>query len=138
MTTPVTGVFRGLWTTATLYSPGDVVISNGVEYTCRVAHTSGSTFSGQGTNWLSAADLEVSEAGAAAKLGVATLSGGTVVVSTTAVTASSRVFLTAQTSGAGAGALRVSARTAGTSFTITSTSGTDTSVVAWMIVEPLT
>jgi hypothetical protein len=79
--------------------------------------------------------LQIKE-GTNAKMGTATLSGGTVVVNTTAVTASSRIFLTAQTTGAAPGALRVSARTAGTSFTITSTSGTDTSVVAWMLVEP--
>lgn len=74
--------------------------------------------------------------GTNAKMGVATLSAGTVTVSTTAVTANSRIFLTAQTSGAAPGALRVSARTAGTSFTITSTSGTDTSQVAWLLIEP--
>jgi hypothetical protein len=70
------------------------------------------------------------------RVGTATLAAGTVTVSTTAVTANSRIFLTAQTTGGTPGALRVSARTAGTSFTITSTSGTDTSQVAWMIVEP--
>jgi hypothetical protein len=74
--------------------------------------------------------------GTNAKMGLATLAAGTVVVSTTAVTATSRIFLTAQTTGGTAGALRVSARTAGTSFTITSTSATDTSTVAWMIVNP--
>jgi hypothetical protein len=79
--------------------------------------------------------LQIAE-GSNAKMGTATLSAGTVVVSTTAVTANSRIYLTAQTSGAAPGALRVSARTAGTSFTITSTSGTDTSSVAWLIVEP--
>jgi hypothetical protein len=74
--------------------------------------------------------------GTNARMGLATLAAGTVVVATTKVTANSRIFLTAQTSGAAPGALRVSARTAGTSFTITSTSGTDTSTVAWLIMEP--
>lgn len=74
--------------------------------------------------------------GANARMGAATLVAGTVVVNTTAVTANSRIQLTAQTTGGGPGALRVSARTAGTSFTITSTSGTDTSLVAWEIKEP--
>lgn len=74
--------------------------------------------------------------GANAKMGTAVLVGGTVVVNTTAVTANSRIFLTAQTTGAAPGALRVSAVTAGTSFTITSTSATDTSTVAWIIFEP--
>lgn len=74
--------------------------------------------------------------GANATMGTATLAAGTVVVNTTKVTANSRIFLTAQTTGAAPGALRVSARTAGTSFTVTSTSATDTSTFAWLIIEP--
>lgn len=66
----------------------------------------------------------------------AAMTAGSIVVSTTKVTANSRIFLTAQNTGGTAGALRISARTPGTSFTITSTSGTDTSTVAWWIVEP--
>lgn len=74
--------------------------------------------------------------GTNAKMGVATLVAGTVTVSNTSVTANSRIFLTTQSVGGTAGFLVVSARTAGTSFTILSSSNTDTSVVAWMIVEP--
>lgn len=76
--------------------------------------------------------------GSNAKMGTATLVAGTVVVSTTAVTANSRIFLTAQSLGTvtvGQG-LAVSARTAGTSFTITSGNAVDTSVVGWLIFEP--
>lgn len=80
--------------------------------------------------------LQVKE-GSNAKMGLATLTAGSVVVSTTAVTANSRIFITEQATGGTPGFVRVSARTAGTSFTITSSSGTDTSTVAWMIVEPL-
>jgi hypothetical protein len=69
-------------------------------------------------------------------MGRSTLVGGTVVVSTTAVTATSEIFLTCQTPGGTPGFLRVSARSASTSFTILSSSGSDTSVVGWMIVEP--
>ncbi len=71
-------------------------------------------------------------------MGVATLVGGTVVVSTTAVTANSRIFLTTQSLGtvAVASALAVTARTGATSFTITASAPTDTSVIAWMLVEP--
>lgn len=79
--------------------------------------------------------LKIKE-GANAAMGTATLAGGTATVSTTKITASSRVFLTAQSTGGTPGALRVSARTAGTSFTITSSSGTDTSTVGWLIMEP--
>ncbi len=68
--------------------------------------------------------------------GVVTLVDGTATVTTTGVTANSRIFLTAQTTGAAPGALYISARTASTSFTITSTSGTDTSVVAYEVFEP--
>ena len=76
--------------------------------------------------------------GSNATMGVATLVGGTVTVSTTKVTANSRIQLTPQTLGTilrpvGVG---VTARTAGTSFTITSMDITDTSDVAWVIYEP--
>lgn len=67
---------------------------------------------------------------------MATLAAGTVTVNNTSVTAVSRIFLTSQQDGGTPGTPRVSSRVAGTSFTITSTGVTDTSVVAWMIVEP--
>lgn len=74
--------------------------------------------------------------GSNAKMGTATLVAGAVTVSNTSVTANSRIFLTSNVDGGTPGFLRVSARTASTSFTITSSSGTDTSTVAWLIVEP--
>lgn len=74
--------------------------------------------------------------GSNAKQGTATLTAGSVVVSNTSVTANSRILLTSQVDGGTPGFLRVSARTAGTSFTITSSSGTDTSTVAYQIFEP--
>lgn len=70
------------------------------------------------------------------RMGQSVLSGGTVVVSNTSVTANTRIFLShANTSGA-LGHLYISARTAATSFTITSSSGTDTSTVNWLLIEP--
>ncbi|MFQ5591944.1 MAG: hypothetical protein ACE5HE_12330 [Phycisphaerae bacterium] len=69
-------------------------------------------------------------------MGAATLTAGSVTVSTTKVTASSRIFLTGQNSSGTAGFLRVSSRSAGTSFTITSSSGSDTRSVAWLLLEP--
>jgi hypothetical protein len=72
----------------------------------------------------------------AGRSGTVTLTAGAATVTTSLVTANSQIFLTAQNTGGTPGTLRVSARTAGTSFTITSSSGTDTSLVAWMIVEP--
>jgi hypothetical protein len=76
--------------------------------------------------------------GTNATMGVATLVAGTVTVSTTKVTANSRIFLTRQTTAGTLGtSVDVTARTAGTSFTITSNGSVlDTSDVAWMIVEP--
>lgn len=74
--------------------------------------------------------------GTNAVMGSVTLVGGSAVVATTAVTASSRIQLTGNVDGGTPGWLRVSTRTAGTSFTITSSSGTDTSTVAWLLVEP--
>ena len=60
--------------------------------------------------------------GANAKMGTATLNGTTAVtISTTAVTAGSRIFLTIQQPGGTVGSPYVSARTAGTSFQIKST-----------------
>lgn len=80
--------------------------------------------------------LQVAE-GSNAKMGTATLNGTTgVVVSTTAVTATSRIFLTPQAGVTNAGFLSVLTRTAGTSFTIASSNAADARTVAWMIIEP--
>lgn len=68
--------------------------------------------------------------------GRATLVAGTVTVADTNVTASSDIQLTSNADGGTPGWLRVSARVAGASFTITSSSGTDTSSVAWLLIEP--
>lgn len=74
--------------------------------------------------------------GSNAKQGIATLVAGAVTVSNSNITANSRIFLTSQIDGGTPGFIRVSARVAGTSFTITSSSGTDTSTVAYEIFEP--
>lgn len=74
--------------------------------------------------------------GTNAKMGTAVLVAGAVVVNTTAVTATSRIFLTSNADGGTPGFQRVSARTASTSFTITSSNGADTSTVAWILFEP--
>lgn len=81
--------------------------------------------------------LKIAE-GSNARLGTSAMSGGTVVVANTSVTSTTRIFLTKQESGTpvALGSVRVSARTAGTSFTISSDNVLDTSTVAWMLVEP--
>jgi hypothetical protein len=68
--------------------------------------------------------------------GVATLVAGTVTVSQSSVTANTRIMLTSNGGGTTPGVLRVNTRSAGTSFTITSSIATDTDVVAWMMIEP--
>jgi hypothetical protein len=79
--------------------------------------------------------LRVAE-GANAKQGTATLVAGSKVVANTSVTANSRIFLTSNADGGTPGFVRVSARTAGTSFTITSSNAADTSTIAYEIFEP--
>jgi len=79
--------------------------------------------------------LQIKE-GTNAKQGTATLVAGTVTVNDTAVTSNSRIFLTTQSPGGTVGTPYVSARTAGTSFTITSTSSSDTSTIGYEIFEP--
>jgi hypothetical protein len=74
--------------------------------------------------------------GVNSKMDVATLVAGTVTIANTSITANSRVFAFCQTPGGTPGFLRCSARSAGVNYTILSSSGTDTSVIAVMIVEP--
>jgi hypothetical protein len=75
--------------------------------------------------------------GTNATMGTATANGTTAVtVSTTKVTASSRIFLTCNNPNGGIpGVEYVNARTAGTSFDIKSSVG-DTCIVSWIIIEP--
>jgi hypothetical protein len=92
---------------------------------------------------VSSADLVVNtvgnglqiKSGTHGRIGTAVLVGGTVTVANTSVTATTRIFLTSNTDGGTPGWLRVSAKVNGTSFTITSSSGTDTSTVAWVLIE---
>ncbi len=77
--------------------------------------------------------------GTNAMLGIATLVLGTATVSTTKVTANSRIFLGVESLGTIASpvAIAVTARNVGTDFTITSANLTDTSVISWIIIEPI-
>lgn len=70
------------------------------------------------------------------RMGQAVLVAGTVVVSNTSVTANTRIFLSHANTGGTLGHLYISARTASTSFTITSSSNLDTSTVNWLLIEP--
>ena len=76
------------------------------------------------------------KSGANLRIGQATLIAGSAVVSNTSVTANTRIFLTVSTAGGTQGFLKTT-KSAGVSFTITSTSGTDTSTVDWFMVESI-
>lgn len=108
--------------------------------------TSGSTVTPTTSSYLSISaegDIAIATAGKGlkikegsnAKMGTATMTGGSVTVSTTAVTANSRIFVTANSSSAGHGSLWVDTITAATSFKINSTNVLDDATVAWLIVE---
>src|SRR5215469_11968237 len=73
--------------------------------------------------------------GANARMGVATLAAGTVTIANSTVTANTRIDLMRQAAGGALGHLS-STRVAGTSFTIISSSNTETSTVAWILYEP--
>jgi len=72
----------------------------------------------------------------AGRAGLATLAAGAVTVAAPQVTANSVVLITPQSGGAPLALPWVSARTAGTSFSITSLNVTDTAKVGWFFVEP--
>ena len=68
------------------------------------------------------------------RIGTTTLVGGTVTVANTTVDVNSQVYLTVKTVGGTQGLLSYTI-SSGVSFTITSTSSTDTSVVSYFIIE---
>jgi hypothetical protein len=75
--------------------------------------------------------------GTNARMGTAILSGGTITVANTSVTANTRIFVGQHTPGtlANVGAPYVSVVTAGTGFTIKSTNASDNSTVAYVLFE---
>lgn len=77
--------------------------------------------------------LRIAE-GANARMGVSTLVAGTVTVANTSVTANTRIFLTRSTVGGTLGHLSHT-KSNGVSFTINSSSATDTSVIQWLLIE---
>ena len=87
-------------------------------------------------NKITAPAATTTAAGAIA-FGTVVLVGGTATVATTAVTANSIILLTAQVLGtvAVASGYAVTSRTAGTSFVITASAGTDTSTIGWQIIN---
>jgi len=71
-----------------------------------------------------------------ARVGTVVLVGGTATVADTATSATDIILLTSQVGGGTPGWVRVSGRVDATSFTITSSSGTDTSTIGYFIWKP--
>jgi hypothetical protein len=69
-------------------------------------------------------------------MGIATLENGKIAIDNTTVQEDSRIFLTIQSPGGTPGFVYISARVPGKSFTITSSSTTDKSIVAWLVLNP--
>ena len=116
-------------TSGNITSGGTVVANTGLTV------NSGGIGLTSGNLTITAGKLNVPASGGAAIAGTATLgAGGTVTINTTAVTASSRILLTYTVFNTPS-ILRVSAKTAGTSFTVTSLNPTDTSTFDWFIVN---
>lgn len=88
---------------------------------------------GEGLNLMNPIHLDDAVNG---RMGTATLVAGTKVVANTSVTANTRVFLSRKTQGTGPGHLSYTL-SAGVSFTITSSSGTDDADIVWVLLEPL-
>ncbi len=68
-------------------------------------------------------------------VGTAALVGGTVTISHPRIQNSTMVLLGVMAQGGTTGALRVSSRVPGTSFSVTSLSGTDTSTIFYVLLE---
>lgn len=122
----------------TLSTPSSFVAPGSITATTTLTATSGAITATNGNLVLSTAGNKLSIAtGANASIGSAVLVGGTVTVATTAVTASSKIFLTVGALGTVLVAKAVHADTivAGTSFDITSADVTDTSTVNWLIIN---
>lgn len=110
-------------------------VSGDVVGTTDTQDLSNKTFADDVVIGTAGAGINITE-GSNARMGAATLVAGTVTVNTTAVTANSRIMLTGQDSSGTHGELTISARTASTSFTITSNDAGDTRSIAWIIFEP--
>ena len=115
---------------------GTSQVGGNVELTGGAGSTEGNILCNSNFKLTTAGDGIYVKEGTNATMGSNTLVAGTVTVSTTKVTASSRIYLTPQNVSGTAGSVSVSARVAGTSFTILSTSALDTRLIAWVIIEP--
>lgn len=129
---------------ATVSLPTALVAPGSVTATTSLTATLGNITATNGNLVLTAAGNKVvhtsmgtTSAAGANSAGTVALVAGTVVVSTTAVTANSQIHLTCQALGTvtAPSALAVTAKSAGTSFTILASQNTDTSTIFWEIVN---
>lgn len=116
---------------STLVAPGSVTATTTLTATAgAITATNGNLVLGTAGNKLSITT------GANASIGVSgAMTAGTITISTTAVTASSKIFLTHASVGGTVGTLSVGTITAGTSFVINSSNNADTSTVNWWIIN---
>jgi hypothetical protein len=92
---------------------------------------------GTTAEWASGPTLDPGEQGYDTDKKILKVGDGTTAFASLArVTAASKIFASVHTPGGTPGWLQISARVAGTSFTILSSSNTDTSVVDYLIIEP--
>jgi hypothetical protein len=129
---------------SSITAPGSLTtvsgLTGGTSVTCtsgNITATDGNFVLGTAGNKIQSTSVGSTTSAGANSFGTVALSSGTATVSTTAVTANSMIFLQAQAiSGVGAPtSYAVTAKTAATSFVITSADPTDTSTIAWFIVN---
>lgn len=123
--------------TATVSLPSAITAPGSLTTTTSLTATLGNITATNGNLFLGTAGNKLSIAtGANASVGTSgALSTGAVTVTTTAVTAGSKIFLTRAVASGTLGNLSVGTITAGTSFTITSDNNADTSTVNWLIIN---
>lgn len=134
------GVF---WAGSTIDTAQDTSITRGAAATIYIANQTGTDNTGiigDSTHRLSTVhtkSLTIGQSIANPVMGIVTLSGGTgtASVQTTSLASGDRIFLTHQNASGTTGTARVTSSTAGTGFTIVSSSSTDTSTIAWFIVK---
>jgi hypothetical protein len=121
-------VSRGAFATTTAYLPGEFVTFGGGVYLTKGGFTSSTNPNVDTTNWEVLIPPRTT--------GIAILASGVATVANATVAAGSIILLTSQVDGGTPGWVRVSARSNGVSFTITSSSNTDTSTIGWEILNP--
>jgi hypothetical protein len=102
-----------------------------------ITATNGNLVLGTAGNKIVSTSVGTTTAAGANSFGTVALVGGTATVATTAVTAASQIYLTCQALGTVTvpSALAVTTKTAGTSFVILASQVTDTSTIAWHIIN---